>query len=304
MIISCTSDLIGKTPLLHLSNFHTQAMILAKLEYYNPGFSVKDRIALAMIEDAEKRGILKKGQSIIEPTSGNTGIGLAIVCASRSYSLTLVMPETMSVERRQIMQFLGAKVLLSSGEKGMKGAIEMSDHIAEKEGWFQPSQFRNPANPRVHEEVTAPEIWSDTEGNIDFFISGVGTGGTLTGVARFLRSQQSAAQIVAVEPTESPVLSGGNPSPHKIQGIGAGFIPPVLEVELIDRIETVSSEESLQMSRLIAQQEGLLVGISSGAALVAAKRIADENPGSRIVTILPDLAERYSSTSLFPELSF
>ena len=301
MIISSVSDLIGITPLLHLARFCTGATLLAKLEYFNPGFSVKDRIALAMIEDAEKRGVLKKGQGIIEPTSGNTGIGLALVCASRSYSLTLVMPETMSVERRQIMKFLGAKVLLSPGNKGMKGAIEMSDDIAKKEGWFQPSQFQNPANPRVHEETTAPEIWADTKGEIDFFVSGVGTGGTLTGVARFLRSQKSTAQIVAVEPAESSVLSGGNPAPHKIQGIGAGFIPPLLDMNLLDYVEVVTSEEALQMSRLIAQQEGLLVGISSGAVLVAAKRIADENPGSRIVTILPDLAERYSSTILFQD---
>ncbi len=294
---------IGKTPLVALQRIGKElpANILLKLEFFNPLGSVKDRIGLAMIEAAEREGKLKTGTPLIEPTSGNTGIALAFVCAAKGYPLTLTMPETMSQERRALLMLLGAKVVLTPGPQGMKGAIAKANELlAKTPGAFMPSQFDNPANPAVHKETTALEIWQDTDGQVDIVVSGVGTGGTLTGTAQVLKSKKNSVRMVAVEPVESAVISGGKPGPHKIQGIGGGFIPRNLNVEYVDQIEQVSSEESIQMARRLIKEEGIPVGISSGAAMAAALRVAavPENKGKLIVVIIPSYTERYLSTAL------
>jgi cysteine synthase A len=300
------TDLIGRTPLFELANYGEKnglkAKIIGKLEYYNPAGSVKDRIAKSMIEDAETKGLLKKGSVIIEPTSGNTGIGLAAVAASRGYRIILTMPETMSVERRNLLKAYGAELVLTEGAKGMKGAIAKADELAaETPDSFIPGQFVNPANPAIHRETTGPEIWEDSGGKIDIFVSGVGTGGTLTGAGGFLKSKNPNLRIVAVEPAGSPVLSAGRPGSHKIQGIGAGFVPEVLDTKLYDEIITVQDEDAFATGRAIAKSEGILVGISSGAAAWAATQLAKrpENAGKTIIAILPDTGERYLSTLLF-----
>jgi cysteine synthase A len=300
------TDLIGKTPLLRLDKFAESeklaADIIAKLEYFNPAGSVKDRIALAMIEDAEQRGKLKPGAVIVEPTSGNTGVGLASVAAARGYRVILTMPETMSVERRKLLAAYGAELVLTEGAKGMRGAIEKAVELAANTpGAFLPDQFANAANPKMHEKTTGPEIWEDTDGKVDIFVSGIGTGGTITGVGRFLKAQNPNIQIIAVEPADSPILSEGRAGAHKIQGIGAGFVPQVLDTDLYNEIITVKNEDAFETSRKIARTEGLLVGISSGAAAWAASQAAarPENKGKSIVVILPDTGERYLSTSLF-----
>jgi len=295
---------IGRTPLVRLnrSGENLQAEIVAKLEFFNPLGSVKDRIAAAMIQDAEKKGLLGPDTLIVEPTSGNTGIGLAFICAARGYRLCLTMPETMSVERQKLLRHLGAQLVLTPGPQGMGGAIEQANAIAAKNpGSFMPNQFENPANPRSHRETTAKEIWADTAGNVDILVCGVGTGGTLTGVGGFLKEKKPGFRCVAVEPAASPVLSGGVKGPHKIQGIGAGFIPRVLDRSLIDEVITVSNEDSFETARVLAAREGLLCGISSGAAVWAAIQVAAraENAGKRVVTILPSTGERYLSTELF-----
>jgi cysteine synthase len=295
---------IGRTPLVRLnrSGDNLQAEIVAKLEFFNPLGSVKDRIAAAMIQDAEKKGLLGPDTLIVEPTSGNTGIGLAFICAARGYRLCLTMPETMSVERQKLLRHLGAQLVLTPGPQGMGGAIEQANAIAAKNpGAFVPNQFENPANPRSHRETTAKEIWADTAGDVDILVSGVGTGGTLTGVGGFLKEKKPAFRCVAVEPAASPVLSGGVKGPHKIQGIGAGFIPRVLDRSLIDEVVTVSNEDAFETARVLAAREGLLCGISSGAAVWAAIQVAAraENAGKRVVTILPSTGERYLSTELF-----
>ena len=303
------TELIGKTPLLELSNYETknglQAKIVAKLEYFNPGGSVKDRIALAMIDDAEKRGVLKAGSVIIEPTSGNTGIGLASVAAARGYRIILTMPETMSVERRVLMKAYGAEIVFTEGAKGMKGAIAKANELAaEIPNSFIPGQFDNPANPAIHRATTGPEIWNDTDGKVDIFVAGAGTGGTVTGVGEYLKSKNPGVKIVVVEPADSPVLSEGRPGPHKIQGIGAGFVPAVLNTSVYDEIIPVKNEDAFAVAREIGRDEGLLVGISSGAAAWAATELArrPENAGKTIVVILPDTGERYLSTALFADL--
>ena len=303
------TELIGKTPLLELSNYEkkngSQAKIVAKLEYFNPGGSVKDRIALAMIDDAEKRGVLKAGSVIIEPTSGNTGIGLASVAAARGYRIILTMPETMSVERRVLMKAYGAEIVLTEGTKGMKGAIAKANELAaEIPNSFIPGQFDNPANPAIHKATTGPEIWDDTDGKVDIFVAGAGTGGTVTGVGEYLKSKNPGVKIVVVEPADSPVLSEGRPGPHKIQGIGAGFVPAVLNTSVYDEIIPVKNEDAFAVAREIGRDEGLLVGISSGAAAWAATELArrPENAGKTIVVILPDTGERYLSTALFADL--
>ena len=306
----CTSadQLIGKTPLLELVHIEKElgleATVLAKLEYFNPAGSVKDRIAKAMIDDAEASGKLKPGSVIIEPTSGNTGIGLASVAAARGYRLIIVMPETMSVERRQLMKAYGAELVLTEGAKGMKGAIAKAEELAKEiPDSFIPGQFVNPANPAVHRATTGPEIWADTDGSVDIFVAGVGTGGTVTGVGEYLKSQNSAVKVVAVEPASSPVLSKGTPGAHKIQGIGAGFVPAVLNTGVYDEIITVENDDAFATGKKIGKSEGVLVGISSGAAVWAAIELAKrpENKGKTIVALLPDTGDRYLSTPLFAE---
>ena len=302
------TDLIGNTPLLKLEGFSKKRGLLtdvyAKLEYFNPAGSVKDRIAKAMIDDAEEKGVLKPGAVIIEPTSGNTGIGLASVAASRGYKIILTMPETMSVERRNLLKAYGAQLVLTDGSKGMKGAIEKAKELSESiENSFIPSQFTNPANPAIHKATTGPEIWRDTDGKVDIFVAGVGTGGTLTGVGEYLKSQNPNVKIVAVEPSTSPVLSKGTAGPHKILGIGAGFVPDTLNTDIYDEIIPVDHEDAFSVGRELAKEEGLLVGISSGASLWAASELAKrpENKGKVIVALLPDTGERYLSTAMFSE---
>ena len=307
-VYKSSSELIGNTPLLEVSNIERElglkARVLVKLEYFNPAGSVKDRIALAMIEAAEKEGKLKPGATIIEATSGNTGIGLASVGTSKGYKVILTMPETMSVERRNILKAYGAQIELTEGSKGMKGAIAKAEELAAGiEGSFIPAHFENKAHPAVHKATTGPEIWNDTDGEVDIFVSGIGTGGTITGVGEFLKDKKPSVKLIAVEPTGSPVLSEGKSGPHKIQGIGAGFIPDTLNTEIYDEVATVENEEAFEYSKLIASREGVLVGISSGAALFAAVREAKkpENEGKTIVALLPDSGDRYFSTPLFTE---
>ena len=300
------NDLVGKTPIVELSNlteeFGINATLLAKLEYFNPAGSVKDRIANAMIKDAEEKCLLKKGTVIIEPTSGNTGIGLASAGAARGYRVILTMPETMSVERRNLLKAYGAEVVLTEGAKGMKGAIEKASELAATmDNAFIPSQFQNPANPKIHFETTGPEIWNDTDGEVDIFISGIGTGGTISGTGKYLKSMNPDIKVIAVEPAASPILSGGKPGPHKIQGIGAGFVPDTLDTGIYDEIITIENEDAFEMARAIATKEGILSGISSGAVLKAAEIVGKrkENEGKTIVVLLPDNGERYLSTPLF-----
>lgn len=302
------TDLIGGTPLLELTNYEKanelNAKIYAKLEYFNPAGSVKDRIAKAMLDDAEEKGLLKPGAVIIEPTSGNTGIGLASVAASRGYKVILTMPETMSVERRNLLKAYGAELVLTEGAKGMPGAIAKAKELAEQtQNSYIPSQFTNPANPAVHLKTTGPEIWADTDGKVDIFVAGVGTGGTLSGVGAYLKSQNPNVKVVAVEPATSPVLSGGKAGPHKIQGIGAGFVPDTLNTDIYDEILPVQNEDAFATGRALARSEGVLVGISSGAAVFAAAQLAKrpENAGKVIVALLPDTGERYLSTPMFAD---
>ncbi len=302
------TELIGNTPLLELSNFEKNnglgATVLAKVEYFNPAGSVKDRIAAAMIADAEKSGALKEGSVIIEPTSGNTGIGLSAVAASKGYKIILTMPETMSVERRNLLKAYGAEIVLTEGAKGMKGAIEKANELAaQTPNSFIPSQFSNPANPAAHRATTGPEIWNDTDGKVDIFVAGVGTGGTLTGVGEYLKSKNPNVKVVAVEPASSPVLSKGVAGPHKIQGIGAGFVPDTLNTKVYDEIIPVENDDAFATGRELARKEGLLVGISSGAAVHAAKVLAQrpENKGKVIVALLPDTGDRYLSTPMFAD---
>ena len=307
-IYTSADQLIGKTPLLELTHIeHTEkleARILAKLEYFNPAGSVKDRVAKAMIDDAEAKGLLNPRSALIEPTSGNTGIGLAAVAAARGYRIILVMPETMSVERRQLLKAYGAELVLTEGSKGMKGAIAKAEELAQEiPDSFLPGQFVNPANPAIHRATTGPEIWQDTDGQVDIFVAGVGTGGTITGVGGYLKSRNPSVKVVAVEPADSPVLSGGAAGAHKIQGIGAGFVPEILNTEVYDEILTVSNENAFVYGRRVGQQEGVLVGISSGAAVWAAVELAKrpENKGKTIVVLLPDTGDRYLSTPLFSD---
>jgi cysteine synthase A len=305
-IVTNLTDLIGNTPLLELSNYRKvnklEAVLIAKLEYFNPAGSVKDRIGLAMIKSAEEKGLIKQGTVIIEPTSGNTGIGLAFAAAAKGYRLILTMPDTMSIERRKLLKALGAELVLTPGAEGMRGAIKKAEELAgQYDHAYIPNQFANKANPEIHRQTTAEEIWRDTDGKVDIFVSGVGTGGTITGVGEILKQRKPHAQIVAVEPFDSPVLSGGKPGPHKIQGIGAGFIPDILNVSIIDEIYPVKTEEAYETVRQLSKTEGLLVGISSGAAAFAASQVAKrtENRGKTIVVLFPDSGERYLSTPLF-----
>lgn len=307
-IYTSITELIGGTPLVQLNKYKEKegldANILAKLEYFNPAGSVKDRIAKAMIEASEEKGLLKKGSIIIEPTSGNTGIGLASVASAKGYELILTMPETMSVERRNLLKAYGAKVVLTEGAKGMKGAIAKAEELAaETPNAFIPGQFSNPANPEIHYRTTGPEIWADTAGSVDIFISGVGTGGTVSGTGKFLKEQNPNIQVYAIEPEASPILSGGNAGPHKIQGIGAGFIPDTLNTEIYDGVIQVKNEDAFETARSLSKAEGILVGISSGAAVFAAKELANlpENKDKNIVVLLPDTGERYLSTELFKD---
>ncbi|WP_295081550.1 cysteine synthase A [Ruminococcus sp.] len=302
------TGLIGNTPLVEFTNIEKSqginATVLAKLEYFNPAGSVKDRIALAMIEDAEKKGLLKEDSTIIEPTSGNTGIGLASIAAAKGYKIILTMPETMSVERRNILKAYGAEIVLTEGSKGMKGAIAKAEELAkETPNSFVPEQFENPANPEIHRLTTGPEVWNDTDGKVDIFIAGVGTGGTVTGTGEYLKSQNPNVKVVAVEPQDSPVLSKGTAGPHKIQGIGAGFVPKTLNTDVYDEVIAVANEDAFETSKLIAKQEGVLVGISAGAAYYAALELAKrpENKGKTIVALLPDSGDRYYSTPLFSD---
>lgn len=305
-IYTSVQELIGRTPLMEIRNIEREegleARVLVKLEYLNPAGSVKDRIAKNMIEDAEKKGLLKPGATIIEPTSGNTGIGLAAIAASKGYRLILTMPETMSVERRNILKAYGAEIVLTEGARGMTGAIEKAEELSKEiSGSFLTRQFENPANPDTHRKTTGPEIWEDTDGKVDIFVAGVGTGGTITGTGEYLKSKNPQVKVVAVEPSDSPVLSGGAAGPHKLQGIGAGFVPKALNTQIYDEILTLGSEESFAAAKLLAHKEGILVGISSGAALHGAIEIAKrpENKGKTIVVILPDSGDRYYSTPLF-----
>ena len=308
-IYNSATELIGHTPLLKVANYAKERNVenvelLAKLEYLNPAGSVKDRVALAMIEDAEKKGILKEGSTIVEPTSGNTGIGLASVAAAKGYRTILTLPETMSVERRNLLKAYGAELVLTEGAKGMKGAIAKAEELEKTiPGAVILGQFDNPANPAAHTATTGPEIWEDTDGKVDIFLAGVGTGGTVTGIGQYLKSKNPNVKIVAVEPKDSPVLSGGQPGPHKLQGIGAGFVPKVLDTQVYDEVFTVTTEEAYSTGRLIAHKEGILVGITSGAALYAATEIAKrpENAGKTIVALLPDSGDRYLSTPMFTE---
>lgn len=305
-IYKSITELVGHTPLLELTNYEREnqieATLLAKLEAFNPAGSAKDRIAKAMLDDAEQCGFLKPGATIIEPTSGNTGIGLAAVAAARGYRLILTMPETMSVERRNLLKAYGAQIVLTDGAKGMRGAIEKAEELHRgTPGSFIPGQFENPANPAVHKATTGPEIWTDTDGAVDIFVAGVGTGGTITGVGQYLKEQNPAIQVVAVEPADSPVLSGGDAGPHQLQGIGAGFVPDTLDPSVYDEIITVSTEEAFAAGNTLAKREGILVGISSGAALHAAAQVAKRpgNKGKTVVVLLPDTGERYLSTPMF-----
>jgi cysteine synthase A len=307
-IYKSLTDLIGNTPLLELTNYNRHhrlnAVILGKLEYFNPAGSIKDRVAKAMIDDAEAKGLLHSNSVIIEPTSGNTGIGIASVAAARGYRVILTMPETMSVERRNLLKGYGAELVLTEGAKGMTGAIEKAEALAKEiPNAFIPGQFVNPANPKAHRETTGPEIWEDTDGKVDIFVASVGTGGTITGTGEFLKSKNPNIKVIAVEPDDSPVLSGGKPGPHKIQGIGAGFVPKVLNTSVYDEIIRVKSDDAFSAAKSLSKTEGLLVGISSGAALWAASELAKrpENIGKTIVVILPDTGERYLSTPLFSE---
>ena len=300
------TELVGNTPLLELTNFKVkrdlQATVIAKLEYFNPAGSVKDRVAVAMIEDAEAKGILQPGATIIEPTSGNTGVGLAFVSSAKGYHLILTMPDTMSIERRNLLKALGAKVVLTPGAEGMKGAIAKAEELqANTPGSWIPQQFKNPANPAIHVKTTGEEVWRDTDGKVDIFVAGVGTGGTVSGVGLALKQHNPQVKVVAVEPASSPVLSGGKSGPHKIQGIGAGFVPDNFNPAVIDEVLTIDNDEAILASRQVAQSEGLLVGISSGAALAGAVRLAQrpENKGKTIVALLPDTGERYLSTVLY-----
>ncbi len=307
-IYTSADQLIGKTPLLELTNIEKEegleATVLGKLEYFNPAGSVKDRVAKAMIDDAEAKGLLRPGSVLIEPTSGNTGIGLASVAAARGYRIIIVMPETMSVERRQLMKAFGAELVLTEGAKGMKGAIERADELAKEiPNAFIPGQFVNPANPAVHKATTGPEIWTDTDGKVDIFVAGVGTGGTITGAGEYLKEQNPAVKVVAVEPADSPVLSRGTAGLHKIQGIGAGFVPEVLNTAVYDEVIAVENEDAFAAGKKVGRAEGVLVGISSGAAVWAAIQLAKrpENKGKTIVALLPDTGDRYLSTPLFAE---
>ncbi|QDU41793.1 Cysteine synthase A [Symmachiella dynata] len=305
-IFKDNAESIGRTPLVKINRLTEglDATILAKIEGRNPAYSVKCRIGAAMIWDAEKSGKLKPGMKVVEPTSGNTGIALAYVCAAKGYPLTLTMPETMSVERRMMLKSFGAELILTPGPEGMNGAINKATEIAENPEYYMPQQFKNPANPEIHFKTTGPEIWNDTEGNVDIFVSGVGTGGTITGVTRYLKNEKKhPVKSVAVEPTHSPVLSGGKPGPHKIQGIGAGFVPDILDVSLIDEVVQVTNDESFETARRIAREEGITCGISCGAAMAAALKVAaqPESAGKTIVVVLPDSGERYLSTPLFTE---
>ena len=305
-IVQSLTELVGNTPLLELTRYSrnrgAEAALVAKLEYFNPAGSVKDRVALAMIEDAEERGVLKPGATLIEPTSGNTGVGLAFVAASKGYRLVLTMPETMSVERRNLLRALGAELVLTPGPQGMKGAIAEAERLRrETPGSVILQQFENPANPQVHRRTTAEEIWRDTDGRVDIFVAGVGTGGTVSGVGAELKRRKPGVRVVAVEPSDSPVLSGGEPGPHRIQGIGAGFVPAIYDPEAVDEVMTVDADDAMRAARQAAREEGLPVGISSGAALHAATLLArcPENRGKMIVVLLPDTGERYLSTDLF-----